>query len=64
AGARELVSDDMLRLAIVGSVDECIEQIGRLVDAGVTQISLGGPLGPDPGEAIATIGKRIIPAFK
>jgi hypothetical protein len=29
----------------------------------VTQVCLGGPLGPDPAEAVSLIGERIIPAF-
>ena len=63
AGARALVTDDMLRLAIVGTPEECVETIGRMVDAGVTHVSLGGPLGPDPVEAIRLIGEKIIPEF-
>lgn len=63
-GARKLVTDDMLRLAIVGTPDECVDTISGMVEAGVTHVSLGGPLGPDPREAIRLIGERIIPAFR
>jgi 5,10-methylenetetrahydromethanopterin reductase len=53
----------MLRLAIVGTPSDVIEQIEQLEALGVTQISIGGPLGPDPDLAIQLIGRRIIPHF-
>lgn len=62
--ARSLVRPEMLRLAIVGTPDECVEQIGAVFDSGVTHLSLGGPLGPDARQAIDLIGSRIIPAFR
>jgi len=63
-GARALVSEDMLRLGIVGTPAECRERIQTLVEAGVTHVLLGGPLGPDPREAIRLIGQEIIPYFR
>jgi 5,10-methylenetetrahydromethanopterin reductase len=54
----------MLRLAIVGTPDECIEKISEIVADGITHVSLGGPLGPDPREAIRLIGDVIIPACR
>jgi 5,10-methylenetetrahydromethanopterin reductase len=61
--AARLVTDEMLRLAIVGTPSDVIEQIEQLEALGVTQISIGGPLGPDPDLAIQLIGRRIIPHF-
>jgi len=62
--ASELVTDDMLRLGITGSIPECVERIAQMEKAGVTQVSLGGPLGPDISEAIRTIGRDILPPLR
>lgn len=63
-GAKKLVTDDMLRLAIFGRPDDCIETLAWLEKKGVTHISIGGPLGPNPKEAIKLIGEKIIPYFR
>ncbi|MEM3510803.1 MAG: LLM class flavin-dependent oxidoreductase [Nitrososphaerales archaeon] len=63
-GAKRLVSDNMFKLAIVGKPDECLEKICWLEKKGITHISIGGPLGPEPEEAVKLIGQRIIPYFK
>ncbi|HST24490.1 MAG TPA: LLM class flavin-dependent oxidoreductase [Gaiellaceae bacterium] len=62
--AAAAVTDDMLRLAIVGTPENAVEAIGSLAAAGVTQVCIGGPLGPDPAEAVRLIGERVIPAFR
>ena len=54
----------MFRLAIIGTPDECIQQIEKLKNKGVNQIGIGGALGPNPENAIELIGKTIIPYFK
>jgi alkanesulfonate monooxygenase SsuD/methylene tetrahydromethanopterin reductase-like flavin-dependent oxidoreductase (luciferase family) len=54
----------MLRLAIYGSPDDCITQLERLEKAGLNQILIGAPLGPNPKESINIIGKEIISRFK
>ncbi len=64
AKARELVSGDMHALAITGSPRDAIEKIELLADAGITQVSIGGPLGPDPMETIRIFGEKIIPYFE
>ncbi|CCH31932.1 LLM class flavin-dependent oxidoreductase [Actinosynnema sp. NPDC047251] len=61
--AARLVTDDMLRLAVVGTPDEVAVRLRGLVDAGVTQLSIGGPLGPDPDAAIRLLGERVLPAL-
>ena len=54
----------MLRLGIVGTPDEVVQQIEQLVAAGINEVNLGGPLGPDPEEAIRLMGERVIPYFR
>lgn len=61
--ARELVTENMQQLAIVGTPDDAIKKIELLVDAGITQVSIGGPLGPDPRETIRLFGEQVIPYF-
>jgi 5,10-methylenetetrahydromethanopterin reductase len=62
--AAKLVEDRMLRLAIYGTPDDCIEQVDKLKSAGVNHVLFGAPLGPDPLEAIRLIGRKVIPYFK
>jgi len=31
---------------------------------GITQVNLGGPIGPDPAEAIRLMGEHVIPYFQ
>jgi 5,10-methylenetetrahydromethanopterin reductase len=64
AAARRAISDDMLRLGIAGTPEQCVEPIKSMLDAGVTQVVLGGPLGPDPADAIRLIGERVLPALR
>jgi 5,10-methylenetetrahydromethanopterin reductase len=61
--AADLVTDEMTDLAIRGTPDDVIRRIETIADMGVTQISVGGPLGPDPAEAIRLMGERVIPYF-
>jgi len=62
-GAAAAVTDDMLRLALAGDAKSVIRQIEDLAAAGVTQVNLGGPFGPDAAKAIALMGERVIPHF-
>ena len=59
-----LVTDAMCRLALTGTPRQVIAQIENLVALGITQVNLGGPLGPDPAEAIRLMGERVIPYFR
>ena len=63
-GARDLVTDAMLKLGITGTPRDVIGQLERLFDAGVSEVNLGGPLGPDPRAAIALMGEEVIPYFR
>jgi len=62
--ARSAVTPEMMQLAVIGSPKEAIAKIEMLAEAGVTQVSIGGPLGPDPAEAIRLIGEQVIPYFR
>ncbi|MBM2821924.1 MAG: Bac luciferase protein [Thermoleophilia bacterium] len=62
--AAAAVTPPMLRLGLAGTPMEVSERIAALADSGVTQISLGGPLGPDPREAIRLLGELVIPALR
>jgi 5,10-methylenetetrahydromethanopterin reductase len=62
--AAAAVTDEMLRLAIVGTPADVVERIEMLAEAGVTEVNLGGPLGPDPEEAIRLVGREVIPRFR
>jgi 5,10-methylenetetrahydromethanopterin reductase len=63
-GARAGVTPAMWRLAVTGSPRDAIGAIEALAHAGVTQVSVGGPLGPDPRETIRLFGETIIPHFR
>jgi 5,10-methylenetetrahydromethanopterin reductase len=62
--AAALVTAPMLRLALAGTPADVVARIAALSDLGVTTINLGGPLGPDPAEAIRLVGERIVPALR
>jgi 5,10-methylenetetrahydromethanopterin reductase len=64
AGAQALVTDDMLRLAVVGTPQQVVRQIEALAEAGIDEIGFGGPLGPDPAAAIELLGRKVIPHFR
>ena len=62
--AASLVTDEMTDLAIRGTPEDVIKRIETVADMGITQINLGGPLGPDPAEAIRLMGETVIPYFR
>ena len=57
ARAIDLVTDDMLRIGVVGEASDIIERLEPLVAAGATHLSFGPPLGPDFGEAVNILGE-------
>lgn len=63
-GARAAVTPEMMQLAVVGSPKDAIAKIEMLAAAGVTQVSIGGPLGPNPAAAIRLMGEQVIPYFR
>ena len=54
----------MLRIGIVGSPEDLIQRLGILVEMGVSHLSFGPPLGPDPLSAIESIGREVVPYFR
>lgn len=64
AQAQQAVTPEMMQLGLVGTPHQVIEQIEALADQGITQISLGGPIGPDVKKAISLLGKTVIPHFQ
>ena len=59
--ARSLVTPEMLRIGIVGDPETLRRRLTTLVELGATHISFGPPLGPDPLDAIETLGKQVLP---
>ena len=57
ARAIDLVTDDMLRIGVVGDAAQIIERLEPLVADGATHLSFGPPLGPDFGEALRILGE-------
>jgi 5,10-methylenetetrahydromethanopterin reductase len=64
SAARESVTPEMLQLAVVGNPRDAIRKIELLAAAGITQVSVGGPIGPDTRETIRLFGEQIIPYFR
>ncbi len=63
AKARAMVDERMLRIGIAGDPEEVIERLEGLVERGVKHLSFGPPLGPNPKEAIRTLGREVLPKF-
>jgi len=64
ADAAAAVTPPMLRLAIAGTPAEVIPRLEALFEAGITQVSIGGPLGPDPRRAVELLGREVLPHFR
>lgn len=62
--AATAVTPPMFTLALTGAPEEVAARIAGLADLGVTNVSLGGPLGPDPRAAIRLLGERVLPALR
>ncbi|MFN8481678.1 MAG: LLM class flavin-dependent oxidoreductase [Anaerolineae bacterium] len=62
--AAAMVTDDMLRIGLVGAARDLIPRLEGLVAAGARHLSFGPPLGPDPLEAIEVLGREVLPYFR
>jgi 5,10-methylenetetrahydromethanopterin reductase len=62
--AKSLVTDDMLRIGIVGTASDLIPRLEGLVSMGARHLSFGPPLGPDPLAALHVIGRDVLPHFR
>ncbi len=51
-------------LCIVGTPKDVIAQIETTAELGINEFNLGGPLGPDPEEAIWLLGRYVLPYFQ
>jgi len=58
--AASLVRPEMFRLAIVGTPDEIADRIRWLQARGVTQISIGPPLGSDKERALRITAEQVV----
>ena len=63
-GAWAEVTDDMIKLGVSGTPADVIEQVERLAEMGIDEVSFGGPLGPDPEQAIRLMGEQVMPHFR
>jgi len=64
ARASELVTPQMLQVGVAGTAADLIPRLEGLVAMGARHLSFGPPLGPDPLEAIAILGREVIPYFR
>lgn len=62
--ARNLVTDDMLKIGITGTPKDVMPRLEALVEKGVAHLSFGPPLGTNLANAIRLIGREIIPNFR
>ena len=61
--ARRLVTEQMLRIGLVGTPRDLIPRLERLVEMGARHLSFGPPLGPDPLVAVELLGREVLPTF-
>jgi 5,10-methylenetetrahydromethanopterin reductase len=64
ARAAAMVSPELLRLGVAGDAAALTERLEGLVAMGARHLSFGPPLGPDPREAIALLGRAVLPHFR
>ncbi len=62
--AAAMVTDQMLRIGLVGTARDLIPRLENLVALGARHLSFGPPLGPDPLEAIEVLGREVLPHFR
>ena len=59
------VSDlSVSKCSVTGTPEDVIQQIEKMVEAGVNHVAFGHCLGPDFDEAIDLLGKEVLPHFK
>lgn len=62
--AKSLVTEPMMKIGIAGTATDLILRLEGLAAMGATHISFGPPLGPDLMDAVASIGREVIPHFR
>jgi len=63
-GAARLVTEDMLRIGVVGTAPDLIPRLDGLVHMGARHLSFGPPLGPDLLQAIDVLGSDVLPRYR
>lgn len=63
-GARRALGEDHLRTGIYGTPEDCVRQLEPVIKAGFDHISIGGPLGRKPVDAMRLIAERVVPAYR
>jgi hypothetical protein len=58
------LSDDVLRVGMVGTTAGCRVGAQALIERGATKVLLGAPLSLDPREASRLIAEEIAPHFR
>jgi 5,10-methylenetetrahydromethanopterin reductase len=64
ARACAMVTPEMLNIGITGTGADLLPRLTALVAAGARHISFGPPLGPNPREAIAVLGREVLPVLR
>jgi 5,10-methylenetetrahydromethanopterin reductase len=62
--AARLVTPAMLQIGVVGTAADLLPRLQGLVAQGARHLSFGPPLGPDPFDAIETLGRDVLPHFR
>jgi 5,10-methylenetetrahydromethanopterin reductase len=59
-----MVDARMLEIGVAGGPAALVDRLRPLVAAGVTHLSFGPPLGPDPLRAVELLGREVMPALR
>ena len=59
--ACSMVDERMLRIGVMGEPKDIIARLEPLIEAGVSHLSFGPPLGPDPLAAVRLLGAEVLP---
>ena len=62
--ACSMVDERMLRIGVMGDPKDLVARLEPLVEAGVSHLSFGPPLGPDPLTAVRLLGNEVLPHFQ
>jgi 5,10-methylenetetrahydromethanopterin reductase len=62
--AATLVTDQMLRVGIVGTGAQVRERLEGVAALGARHLSFGPPLGPEPLQALRILGREVLPALR
>ncbi|RME34764.1 MAG: LLM class flavin-dependent oxidoreductase [Gammaproteobacteria bacterium] len=63
-GAAHVSDLAVSRCSVTGTPAEVVDQIEEMVEAGVTHVAFGHPLGPDFDEALDLLGREVLPRFR